>query len=128
VKKTTIFLSLHEVFELHSELLKRFGGSGGIRDTGLLESALSRPRSGYYESLSLQAAALLQSLVLNHCFIDGNKRVGFASCAIFLRLNGFRIKVSANKAEDFLIEKVIKGKCDLIEIAKWLEKHMTAVK
>lgn len=106
--------------------MKRFGGQGGVRDMGLLESALARPRSGYYESLSEQAAAMLQSLALNHCFVDGNKRVAFALTAIFLRMNGWRLTVSADEGEDFLIACVIQGKVELRQIAAWLENRMKA--
>ena len=66
-----------------------------VRDLGLLESALLRPQTGYYDALSLQAAALMQSLCQGRCFVDGNKRVAFATAAIFLRLNGFRLAVDA---------------------------------
>jgi len=119
----TIYLSLEETIELHKTLIDRFGGQPGIRDRGLLQSALSRPGSGYYESLSLQASALIQSLARNHAFIDGNKRVAFAATAIFLRLNGQRLIVKADNGEHFLIEKVIHEKIDLQAIADWVEKY-----
>lgn len=122
--KATLYPSLTEVIELHKELIERFGGKVGIRDLGLLESALWRPQTGYYKSLSLQAAALLQSLTQNHSFIDGNKRVAFATTAIFLRMNGYRIEVSADEGEDFLIEKVIKKKISIEEISSYLERLM----
>jgi death-on-curing protein len=123
---TTLFLSLEEVLFLHAELIRRFGGNGGLRDRGLLESALARPRSGYYETLSLQAAALLQSLCQNHAFVDGNKRVAFAATAIFLRMNGHSLRVTADEGEQFLIERAIVGRAPLDEIASWLERHMRA--
>lgn len=94
---------------------------------GLLESALMRPQTGYYKTLSLEAAALLQSLAQNHAFIDGNKRIAFATTAIFLRMNGYRLKVSADNGESFLIDKVIQQKVDIETIAAWLERHMKAV-
>jgi len=122
--KTTQFPTLEETLELHKVLVDQFGGQHGARDTGLLQSALSRPQTGYYESLSLQAAALLQSLSQNHAFIDGNKRVAFALTAVFLRLNGYRLVVTANEGETFLIESVIQGKADIEIISGWLEKHM----
>lgn len=122
--KITLYPTLAEVLELHSRLIERFGGKDGVRDMGLLESALMRPQTGYYKSLSLEAAALLQSLTQNHPFIDGNKRVGFAATAIFLRMNGFRLKVDAQGGELFLINEVIKNKVDIDLIAVWLEKHM----
>lgn len=125
--KTVLYPTLSETLELHKRLIERFGGKDGVRDLGLLESALMRPQTGYYNSLSLQAAALLQSLTQNHSFIDGNKRVAFATSAIFLRMNGYRLKVDADNGESFLIDRVIMGKAEIDEIASWLEKHMAAV-
>lgn len=122
--KAVLFPTLAETLELHTRLIERFGGKGGVRDMGLLESALMRPQTGYYNSLSLQAAALLQSLSQNHAFVDGNKRVAFATTAIFLRMNGYRLKVDADNGESFLIEQVITKKVDIEKIASWLEKHM----
>lgn len=125
--KITVFPSLTEIIELHTQLLLRFGGKPGVRDLGLLDSALWRPQTGYYETLSLQAAALLQSLALNHPFLDGNKRVAFAATAIFLRMNGFRLKVSADEGERFMLDDVIQSKLPLEAIATWLEKHAQSV-
>lgn len=125
--KVTLYPTLKEVLELHRILIERFGGQGGVRDLGLLESALMRPQSGYYKTLSLEAAALLQSLTGNHAFIDGNKRVAFATTTIFLRMNGYRLKVDPDNGESFLIHKVIQKKCSIEEIAEWLEAHMKAV-
>jgi death-on-curing protein len=125
--KVTLYPTLQEVLELHKELIERFGGSHGVRDLGLLESALQRPQTGYYSSLSLQAAALLQSLCQNHAFVDGNKRVAFAVTAIFLRMNGYRLKVDADNGESFLISQVIKKKASIDVISNWLEEHMTEV-
>lgn len=122
--KTTLFPSLQETLELHEQLILRFGGSTGARDLGLLESALSRPQTGYYDTLSMQAAALFQSLCQNHCFVDGNKRVAFASTAIFLRMNGFRLSLKADAGELFLVEQIIKKRAAIEEIAAWLEDCM----
>jgi death-on-curing protein len=87
-----------------------------------------RPKTGYYSTLSLEAAALLQSLCQNHAFVDGNKRVAFAATAIFLRMNGFHLKVGADNGEGFLIKNVIGKKAPIDEIAAWLEKHMSMAK
>jgi death-on-curing protein len=125
--KATLYPTLAETLELHRVLLERFGGMGGVRDMGLLESALMRPQTGYYKTLSLEAAALLQSLAQNHSFVDGNKRVAFASTAIFLRMNGYRLKVDADNGESFLIDEVIKKRATIEVIATWLEKNMRAV-
>lgn len=120
--KRTLFPTLEEALELHRVLIERFGGAEGVRDLGLLESALARPQTGYYATLSLQAAALLQSLAMNHPFVDGNKRVAFALTAIFLRMNGLRLRVGATEGETFLIDAVIAGRAELAEIATWLER------
>lgn len=120
-----LYPTLQETLELHEQLIKRFGGSAGVRDMGLLESALLRPQTGYYDTLSLQAAALLQSLIQNHCFVDGNKRVAFATMAIFLRMNGYRLRVEPGSGESFLIDEVIKNKLPVEDIASWLETCMT---
>lgn len=125
--KAILYPTLSETLELHTRLIERFGGKDGVRDMGLLESALMRPQTGYYKSLSLQAAALLQSLTQNHSFIDGNKRVAFATSAIFLRMNGYRLKVAADNGESFIIDRVIKAKADLNEIAAWLERHIKSI-
>ena len=125
--KVRLYPTLTETLNLHSRLIERFGGKDGVRDMGLLESALMRPQTGYYKSLSLEAAALLQSLTQNHAFVDGNKRVAFASTAIFLRMNGYRLKVDADNGEAFLIDEVIQKKASIEVISSWLEKHMKAV-
>ena len=122
-----IYPTLQETLELHEQLIQRFGGSRGVRDLGLLESALLRPQTGYYDTLSLQAAALLQSLIQNHCFIDGNKRVAFATTAVFLRMNGYRLKVEAESGESFLINDVIQKRVPIEDIATWLETCMQEV-
>lgn len=123
--KSTIFPTLEESIYFQRALIDRFGGKHGIRDIGLLESALERPKSGYYKTLSLQAAALLHSLALNHCFIDGNKRLAFALTAAFLKLNGYNIKVAAEEAEEYIIKNIISNKEEATSIAIWIEKHLT---
>jgi death on curing protein len=124
---TTLYLSLEEVLTLHAALLARHGGAPGVRDKGLVESALARARSGYYGSLSEQAVALLQSFAMNHAFVDGNKRVAWASSMVFLRMNGYRVRVSADAAERFLVDQIIVGRAEIAASAGWLESHMSAV-
>lgn len=122
--KKTIYPTFEEALYLHDLLIKKFGGQPGIRDKGLLESALYRPQSGYYETLSEQAAALMQSLAMNHCFVDGNKRIAFALTATFLLLNGYNLKASADEGEGFLIKEIIQKKVSVQEIANWIEHHL----
>ena len=97
------FLSRDEVLAIHSTLLERFGGPAGVRDYGLLESALFRPRTGHYADLAEMAAALFESLIMNHTFVDGNNRVAYFATVVFLRINGYRLRVEADEAHGFLI-------------------------
>jgi len=124
VSALTFFPTLEEALHLHTRLLERFGGALGVRDPGLLESALARPRSGYYETLASQAAALMQSLARNHAFLDGNKRVAFALPAAFLEVNGWILTAGAEEAEAFVVERVIRGHAEIDEIAGWIGTHL----
>ncbi len=118
--KVVQFLSVDEVLEIHRALIARFGGANGVRDKGLLESALYRPQSGYYEDLVEMAAAMFESLINNHPFIDGNKRVAFFSTDVFLRLNGYKILVDSKTAYDFLMELFASNRCDLEHLGPWI--------
>ena len=118
--KIVQFLSVDEVLEIHRALIARFGGANGVRDKGLLESALYRPQSGYYEDLVEMAAAMFESLINNHPFIDGNKRVAFFSTDVFLRLNGYKILVDSKSAYDFLMELFASNSCDLEHLGPWI--------
>ena len=121
--KTVQFLSVDEVLEIHTALINRFGGTHGVRDEGLLESALYRPRSGYYKDLVEMAAAMFESLMNNHPFIDGNKRAAFFSTDIFLRLNGHKIVVEPKAAYAFLLELFAANSCDLTHLKPWIKAH-----
>jgi death-on-curing protein len=114
------FLSVDEVVEIHAALIERFGGADGLRDMGLLESALYRPQTGYYVDLIEMAAALFESLINNHPFIDGNKRVAFFSTDVFLRLNGFKIVVESDIAYRFLMKLFDSNACDLQHLTPWI--------
>jgi len=98
------FLTLDEVLELHRIAIDRSGGSPGVRDQGLLESALAQPEMTFagrdlYPTLADKAAALGYSLVMNHPFVDGNKRVGHATMETFLVLNGHEIAADVDEQE-----------------------------
>lgn len=121
------FLSRDEVLEIHRALLERFGGLAGVRDLGLLESALYRPRTGYYADLTEMAAALFESLIMNHPFIDGNKRVAFFATDVFLRLNCYKLKVDAKKAHRFLIGLLENDSCTFDNLLPWIRKHAVAI-
>lgn len=116
------FLSVDEVLAVHESLVDRFGGIGGVRDLGLLESALYRPRTGYYNDLVEMAAALFESLIMNHPFFDGNKRVAFFAADVFLRLNGYKIKVDPREGHAFLIGLLDRGECNFENLAPWIRR------
>ena len=123
-----LFPSLEEALELHRQLIDRFGGAEGVLDFGLLESALYRPQTGYYEDVIQMAAALMESLFINHPFVDGNKRTAFFLTDIFLRMNGWKIKVDAKEGHRFIIT-MLKGKtARYLKIEKWLRRHVVSIK
>lgn len=115
--ETVQFLSLDEALAIHERVVEAFGGTPGVRDPGLLESALYRPQSGYYESLEEMGAALFESLLINRPFVDGNTRVAFFATDVFLRLNGWRMSVDARAAHRFLAQATEAGTCDLEHLA-----------
>lgn len=119
-RETVHFLGIDEAEAIHQRLIDEFGGPGGIRDRGLLDSALHRPQSGYYADLAEMAAALFESLLMNHPFIDGNKRVAFFATDVFLRMNGWRIAVEADAAHALLIGLLERGECDFARLLPWL--------
>ena len=82
------YLTIAEVLTIHQRQIDEYGGAHGIRDSQLLESAVFRPQTGYYNSAAEEAAALMESLANNHPFLDGNKRVAFAAEQTFLLING----------------------------------------
>ena len=128
LSNTVQFLSVDEVLEMHARLIERFGGADGLRDMGLLQSALYRPQTGYYADLVEMAAALFESLMNNHPFIDGNKRVAFFSTDVFLRINGYKMSVEAEAAYAFLMDLFDSNTCDLEHLAPWIRASIVQLK
>ncbi len=95
----------------------------GVRDYGLLESALYRPQTGHYADLAEMAAALFESLIMNHPFVDGNKRVAFFATDVFLRLNGYKLQVDAYEAHRFLIGLLEDNRCDFENLLPWIREN-----
>ena len=93
------YLTLDDALYIHTEQLRLFGGAEGVRDLGLIVTVLLRPQTGYYADLIEQAAALWESLAMNHGFIDGNRRVAFACLDIFLGLNGARLEAEPDAGD-----------------------------
>ena len=119
----TYYLDMQDVLSLHRRQLQRFGGAPGIRDAGLIEAALARPQSGYYNDLIEEAAALWESLTMNHGFIDGNKRVGFAATHVFLRVNGLDLTASAEATMEFVIGSLEAGEFEKMKLERWLRSN-----
>ena len=120
------YLTLDDALYIHTEQLRLFGGAKGIRDHGLIESALLRPQTGYYADLVEQAAALWESLAMNHGFIDGNKRVAFACMDIFLGLNGARLETGPEAVIIFIYGHLEAGTFRKPVIEGWLRAHVVA--
>jgi death-on-curing protein len=122
------YLSLAELLELHRMVIEQAGGSTGLRDLGALESAVAQPRMTFggehlYASAIEKAAALCFSLVQNHPFVDGNKRLGHAAMETFLLLNGFEIDAVTDEQEQ-LILALAAGQLGREEFVAWLRDHI----
>lgn len=130
MKKIT-FLKTEQVLFIHDQMVKRFGGSLGVRDIGLMESAVARSQASFdskylYGSIFDKAAALLQSLLKNHPFVDGNKRTALTSTAIFLKKNGYKL-INNHKEEVEFAVRVDNGNLTVEQISKWLQEHSVKI-
>ncbi len=119
-----VYLTVAEVIAIHNHQIEEYGGAYGLRDQGSLEAAVFRPQTGYYSDISEEAAALLESLVNNHAFLDGNKRVGFAAAHTFLLVNGFDLDVSSKAACEFMIKAMEGGKFRFGLIHEWIAARL----
>lgn len=122
------FLTLAEVLALHRQVVEQTKGSQAIRDLAGLSSAVAQPRMTFegrdlYPSLEEKAAALCFSLILNHPFVDGNKRVGHAAMETFLVLNGREIRASVEEAEAIILE-LAAGRCTRERLVTWIREHL----
>jgi len=121
----TTYPTVEEVLAVHDLLIAVFGGSSGIRDRGALESAIARPRVGYYTDLIQEAAALWESLSQNHPFIDGNKRVAVTVASAFLRANGYMLEFDDLEAYSFIIRLYENNQLRFGELEEWLRQHVS---
>ncbi len=117
-------ISLQEVNAIHQLVIERFGGSQGVRDKDALLSAIGRPFQTFdgkelYENAIQKAAALVESILINHPFVDGNKRTGYVLLQMFLINQGVQITASQQTKYDFIIE-IASGKMKHEEIVQWL--------
>ncbi|MCR6634057.1 type II toxin-antitoxin system death-on-curing family toxin [Devosia sp.] len=118
-----IYLTLDDVLWIHEEQLRQYGGAQGVRDQGLILSALLRPQTGYYSDTVEEAAALWESLTMNHGFIDGNKRVAFASAIIFLQANGIEPQGREEDWIEFIYSNLDAGTFRKDVLEAWLHEH-----
>ncbi len=125
------YLSISEIFELHDLIISSSGGLRGIRDINALESAVNLPRQTFdqkdlYPDIVTKAAALCFSLVMNHPFIDGNKRVGHAAMETFLILNGYEIIASVDEQESVMLA-LAAGKMSRTNFSEWLNNRISHI-
>ena len=113
-------LTVADVLGMHTVLMQRYGGMPGVRDPGALEAALFRPQTGYYEDIVAEAAALMESLAINHPFVDGNKRVAFAAADVFLRINGWRLSRPPGQIYTEMMQMFDAGTFDTAHLDPWL--------
>ena len=118
------YLTVAEVYQMQHRLIDIFGGLHGVRDKGAVEAAVFRPQTGYYDFLEEEAAALMESLGNNHGFLDGNKRIAFTAADVFLRRNGFYIKVDGTDGYDFINGSMERREFRFTQILNWLRKHV----
>ena len=118
------YLAAEQVLFIHARLISETGGMHGVLDLGLLLSAVARPQATFdgqdlYPDTFSKAAALLESLVSNHAFVDGNKRTAITSAGLFLGINGYRLTANNQQLEDFTLQ-CARHAVSLDEIARWL--------
>ena len=118
------YLTVAEVYRMQHRLIDLFGGLHGVSDAGAIEAAVFRPQTGYYDSLEEEAAALMESLGMNHGFIDGNKRIAFAAADVFLRLNGFYLEVTADEGYSFIEGSIARSEFRFAKILEWIRGHI----
>jgi len=117
----TEYVATADALFFHKQLIERYGGAPGVRDLGALESALHRPQTGYYQTLIHEAAALMESLVQNHPFVDGSKRVAFAVADVFLRINGFTLAGSSKAIYSQMMKLIASHRFDIEHLVPWLQ-------
>ena len=122
------YLTAQQVLFIHSRLLEETGGGHGVRDINMLMSGIARPQATFggqdlYSDIYQKAAALMESLIQNHPFIDGNKRTGITAAALFLQINGLNLQTTNDELERFTLS-VASGKESSESITTWLANHV----
>lgn len=125
------YLTPQQILAIHDQIIRRFGGSFGVRDIGLMESACARPQASFdgqdlYKNIFEKTASLIHSLLKNHPFVDGNKRTSLSSAGIFLRINGYKLINSHEKEVKFTIS-IENDSLSFKEIAAWLKENVKEI-
>lgn len=125
------YLSVEQVLFIHARLIEETGGEHGVLDIGLLQSAVARPRATFdgqdlYPGLFYKCAALLESLIGNHAFVDGNKRTAISAAGLFLRLNGYRMTANNQQLETFTL-RCARQRVSLDQVITWFEGNSERV-
>ncbi len=127
-----VLLSLDDLLRIHDAVIRDTGGSTGIREPNLLDSARVQPDMSFggvdlYPTISSKAGALAFSLINNHPFVDGNKRVAYAAMETFLVLNGWEIQSDQNE-QYYLFIRLASGESEREELTEWIELHISPIK
>jgi len=117
------YLSLNDILAMHDDQMRAYGGAPGLRDLGLVEAALFRPQTGYYKDLIEEAAALWESFLMNHAFVDGNKRIAFEAMHVFLLVNGVDVIPDSQTAGDFIYGLFDAGEVTFNHLDSWLREN-----
>ncbi len=123
------YLTPEQVLFIHARVIDETGGSHGLRDLGLLQAAVARPKASYdgkdlYQTLFEKAAALMHSIIKNHPFVDGNKRVGVSAAVIFIETNGLTLLDTTTDLVEFT-QKVVKSDIEIHDMANWFRDNTT---
>jgi death-on-curing protein len=125
-----LYISIQQIEALHASQIGEYGGAAGLRDRGALEAAVARPTMTFggedlYPDLASKAAALMHSLVMNHPFVDGNKRVGAQAALVFLFVNECEVHVSSEELVEITLT-VARGELDAESLAIWFRQRLSS--
>lgn len=126
-----IYITLEEVLAIHFDQIERYGGSHGVRSLDLLLSSIARPQASFggsdlYKNINEKGASIVHSIILNHPFIDGNKRTAITSLARFLHINGFKLSATDEQIVKFML-KVATNSVSQLDISNWIERYSNKI-
>jgi death-on-curing protein len=119
-----IYLNKEQIIPLHQKLIDEFGGMQGTRDAALLDSAVGRYGSGYYRDEIEESAALMESLLINHPFLDGNKRIAASAAFVSLMINGYVVRLRESAAYEFIMTSLETGTVSREKLEIWIREKL----